>query len=119
MVLSTTSLVLGAVGLLVVVLMLYLLARCLTQGKTCPTRCRIDDKTVLITDADTTVGIGETNYTNATSLNRYPSSCCTSNTEPDATINGSEQPFCKYCKVGLKEERLNTATHSGRLCTFA
>ena len=58
MALSTTSLVLGAVGLLVVLLMLYLLARCLTQGKTCPNRERIDAKTVLITDADTTIGIG-------------------------------------------------------------
>ena len=33
------------------------LVRCLTQGKTCLTRNRIDDRTVLITAADTVVGI--------------------------------------------------------------
>ena len=54
---GSTITVLSLLCILATVITLFLILRCWFQGKKCPTRCRIDGRTVLITDADTPVGI--------------------------------------------------------------
>lgn len=51
------TLVVTLIILLGALISLIFIIRCMVQGKTCPSRCRIDDKTVLITGADTSLGV--------------------------------------------------------------
>ena len=43
--------------LIVVLVVIYFVIRCLTQGKICQSRARLEGKTVVITGADTAIGI--------------------------------------------------------------
>ena len=45
------------VTVLAVLVIAFFVIRCMTQGKVCQNRYRLDDKTVVITGADTAVGI--------------------------------------------------------------
>ncbi len=52
-----TSISFLVIGVVCVLLLLFFLIRCLTQGRACPSRCNIDGRTVLVTGADTAVGV--------------------------------------------------------------
>ena len=54
---TVTSVSFLLLGVLCLLLLLFFLIRCLTQGRSCPTRCNIDGRTVLVTGADTAVGV--------------------------------------------------------------
>lgn len=54
---AAATILLILLGLICLVGLLIFLFRCMSQGKACQTRARIDDKTVLISDADTKIGI--------------------------------------------------------------